>query len=135
MHVNVDVCVCVRAYLLCRAECCGQRKAGVPACPGSLGHHCPPPDSENGSESTPQLYGKARHSQTPRCHAQTHTEEKKGRRDFQYGSYYDKLLLNSIPDGGIKKIGNARHKTDSKHFQVKHFFCFVLLSLQSDQAK
>lgn len=71
------VCVCVRAYLLCRAECCGQRKAGVPACPGSLGHHCPPPDSENGSESTPQLYGKARHSQTQRCHAQTHTEKKK----------------------------------------------------------
>lgn len=70
-----------------------------------------------------------------RLHTVTHkhTQRKKGRRDFQYGSYYDKLLLNSIPDGGIKKIGNARHKTDSK--QVKHFFCFVLLCLQSDQAK
>lgn len=126
--------MCVCAYLQYTVVCCGRQRAGVPACPGSWEHQYPPPGSVNGSESTARLCGKDHHSQTPRCYKHTY-KEKKGRY-FQYGFYYDKLLLNSTPDRRIKEektqdrtTGNARHKTDSKHFQVKHIFlCFVLFA-------
>lgn len=72
-HVSTNMYRCVCAYLLCKAGCCGRRRAGVLACPGSWGHRYPPRGSANGSESTAQPCGKGRHSPTPRCNK--HTEK------------------------------------------------------------
>lgn len=103
MTTERSVCAiaCVCAHLLRRVVCCGGRTADVPASPDSLGHRCPPPGWVNGSVSTAPLCGKARHSPTPHCHTHTKT-------GFQRGSYYDKLLLTSTPDGRIKE--RNKHK-------------------------
>lgn len=68
--------MCACAYLLCKAGCCGQQRAGVLAFPGSWGRRYPQPGSVNGSESTAQPCGKARHSQTQRCYIHTQKERK-----------------------------------------------------------
>lgn len=120
----VNVCVC--PYLLCRVVCCGQQMADVPACPNSSVHRCPPPGSANGSGSTAQLCGKGRRSPTPHCHKHTDKEN----RGPQYGSYYDKLLLNSIPDGGIKEehwkcLTQNRLQTFSSQTFFFPLFCWV----------
>lgn len=113
----------VCAYLLCRVGCCGRRRADAPACPGSWGHRYPPPGSVNGSESTARPCGKARHSPTPRCNK--HTDRKKEGEIFSMVPIminYCWILHQTGEKNTIEQIGDARHKADSKHFQVKHFF-------------
>lgn len=82
-------------------------------------------------------------------HAVTHKERgKKGQQSIQCGSYYEKLLLNSAPDGRTeerqknqKKKNNGREnwkcEAQNRRFQVKqlHPPTFVLLGLQIDQKK
>lgn len=83
-----------------------------------------------------------------RFHAVTHRErggKKKRQQSIQCGSYYEKLLLNSAPDGRTeewqKKNKNRQSKLEMRDTkqtfssQTTFFFspAFVLLGLQIDQ--
>lgn len=122
----LHICMNGRAYLLCKAECCGPRRAGERACPGSSGRHYPPPSSENGSESTAQLYGKGRRSQTQHFTTHTHTHRPRKRCAFS-------VVLIIIDDSrnlyktDLVMIRMQDRKQTPNIFEVKHSSLFSCL--------
>lgn len=136
-HVSIDVCINGCAYLLCKVGCCGRRRAGVLACPGSWGRRYPPPGSVSGSESTARPCGKARHSPTPRCNTHTHTEKEKREREIV--SMVPIMInycwiLHQTGELGRKKHDRANWKCQTQN-RLQTFLFLVLLCLQIDQTK